>query len=696
MLTFGIGKTSAHGMTANKGDGFTPYHTPHKRTRKVDYETKEFIAWDGEGINLRGPGKPQSYVLFGSSKGHISSTKGLSTFECLEHIIATGQENPGAIHVGFAFNYDANMLVQSLAPVTLGRLHKNGWVRLKRQNGDVFTVTVARGKFFRVTKQKPEYDSKHNPTAKTTVQIYDIFSFFACSFIKAYEDMIGSVPDVIRTGKAARGAFSLDEFDEVQRYWDEEIQLLRELAEELRRRVYNAGLRINQWHGPGALATYSMREHKIKEHMAVGNDEVRLAARHGYAGGRFELFKLGRITRPVWSVDINSAYPHAISQLPSLSDGHWVYVENPTKIRKFGIYHVRLKQGTGFDHAPGPVFHRDSHHNITFPWVTDGWYWSPETTVARRSGAEVMEGWEFHGGDSRPFAFIPDMYEQRREWKRRGISAQIALKLCMNSMYGKLAQRVGWDEQRQQLPPFHQLEWAGWVTSYVRARLFNVMAQIPYDDLVAVETDGIYTTLNPTKLNMINSVELGEWEIGEYDEIMYVQSGLAWLHNDKGWTQKRRGLDPCREGHHPEDCHCEGTFSLNACRSFLTSLHAAPDRSTPWTAYDGRTTRFVGLGHALASRQPTHERHCVWETNKREILPGMAGKRIHVPDSCRGCADGGTAYDTAHSLVVNSRAVWEPRSMAHDIPWERADRESTNNWRDYDESEYDEVTVQYV
>lgn len=673
-----------------------------KRNRVVDQADRKFIAWDGEGINIHGPGKPQSYVLFGSSEGHISDPQGLDAFACLDHIIETGMAHPGAVHIGFGFGYDSNMIVASLAPATLARLHRDGWVRVTRKaDGARFSITFAKGKYFRVTRYKTEYHPKHNSTAKTTVQIFDVFSFFMCSFIKAYKDLVGPLPDIINTGKAARKTFALADWDAIHEYWAVEIQLLKELGIELRRRVFNAGLRIRQWHGPGALASYALTAHGMKSHMMVGPDAVREAARYGYAGGRFELFKVGRIQGPIYGVDINSAYPHAISMLPSLQGGEWRHVTNPEKVTRFGIYKVSLHRGNGFDSSPSPLFHRDRQSNISFPWISEGWYWSPEAWIAKQSGGVISEGWEFVGSGNRPFEWITDMYAQRREWKQRGISAQLALKLCMNSMYGKLAQRVGWNETSKRLPPFHQLEWAGWVTSYVRARLYSVMARIPFDRLIAVETDGIYTTMQPDRLGISDGSALGEWEVTEYEEILYVQSGLAWLrHRDGcvcgkcsgGWESKRRGLDPCREGHAPRVCDCPGTFSLGAAERYLASLHPNPDASVPWPVYKGETTRFVGLGQALQSRSRL-EAHCVWVTEPREISPGLTGKRVHVRSECAACAAGATALELGHDLVIRSLSTVDPQSYPHDIPWEPGSKRAA--WRDV-ASDYDDVTSQYV
>lgn len=647
--------------------------------KSAAYAEREFIAWDGEGINLSGPGHPQSYVLFGSTEDCIKSRTGLRTIDCLEHIIATGQRKPRAIHVAFSFNYDANMICQGLPAEILMRLQKTGKARVKLGSSRFF-ISIARGKYFQVTKYLT--DKK-----KVTVRIFDIFSFFACSFIKAYEGWVGPIPEIIKSGKKGRSNFSLEEFDEMELYWTVEVELMKELAQELRKRVYNANLPISQWYGPGALATKAMRTNGIKAHMADCGSGVREAARYAFAGGRFELYKCGRITDRIYSYDINSAYPFAISQLPSLAEGQWTHVTNPDphKLARFGVYHVRqTNNALPFTRAPGILFHRDPQHNISFPWHVEGWYWTPEASLAANRGAELVEGWEYRGATTLPFDWIPEMYSRRQDWKARGISAQIALKLCMNSCYGKLAQRVGWTVENMRIPPFHQLEWAGWVTSYTRMKLFKLMERIPFSKLIAVETDGIFTTMPPEEFSsrvLDIGPGLGQWEVKEYDEMLYIQSGLAWMRDPDGnWSNKRRGLDPCRKDHSPTECDCPGTPSLNACRTYLDQLHAKPNGKRPWPPYCGETTRFVGMGQALAKRDDFRNHHCVWETVPREIGVGRSGKRVHMWAMCDACKVGATAYDMAHDLVINSSSVNHQWSTPHSIPWEGND-DAHADWR---------------
>lgn len=558
------------------------------------------------------------------------------------------------------------MIVQSLSPVTLTRLHSRGYVRLKHAGAE-YVITYRKSKFFQVTRIFAG--------ERVTVRIYDIFTFFMESFEKAYTKMIGPVPALLSEGKKGRKTFTLGEFAAVKKYWTLEIQMVRELAEELRNRVYSAGLLITEWHGPGALATYSMKEHGIREHMAVTPDAVRLAARYAYAAGRFEIYEVGRTVGKVYGVDLNSAYPAALRLVPSLSEGEWVHEDwrqlpRPHLIHPFGLYYVKLRGKIPIGvTAPSPLFHRDKNHELTFPWDTEGWYWGPEAKQAALSGGTITEAWQYRGWTTRPFAYIDDMYSTRKRWKSEGNSAEMALKLCMNAKTGKAAQRVGWKENGR-IPGWHQLEWAGFVTSYTRAMLYSVMRRIPFHQLIAVETDGFYTTMEPSALGITASADLGGWSVDTYDEVMYVQSGLAWLRKGEctsgscshrngvsgcAWETKRRGLDP-------------ESFELQHCIDYLGTLQPL---QREWPVFKGVTTRFATMGLALAGKDPK-AKHCVWSTDTREISVGRQGKRIHVAQFCDACRMGKTAYDAPHGLII---APIDPRaggvrSYPHSIPWE--------------------------
>ena len=172
--------------------------------------------------------------------------------------------------------------------------------------------------------------------------------------------------------------------------------------------------------------------------------------------------------------------------------------------------------------------------------MTKGWYWKPEIDQATASGEWTsLEGalsW-VPSCTHRPFAFVEGLFAARQEMKREGNPAQLALKVVLNSLYGKLCQRLGGDKGA---PPYHQLEWAGYITSLCRSRVFALAMNNPAA-VVSFETDGVYAT---EPLCPDGDGSLGSWEVTQYDEIVYVTSGLYWLRKGEKWIAKYRGLDP--------------------------------------------------------------------------------------------------------------------------------------------------------
>lgn len=457
-----------------------------QRQKRMDANAeREFIWWDGEGIDVDGRGKPQAYVLFGSSSmDRIVARDGTSLHftDCFELILRVARANPGAWHVGFAFDYDVNQILRHMPYRYLQILNDTGSVKY-----GPYRIEWRRGKSFRVSKT-------HNGTVESVV-IYDIFSFFATSFVKALEtvfkddDRYSEQVAIVVAGKQNRKVFELSELEShVIPYWEAEAILGAALATRFRDLLYSADFPITQWYGPGAVASLVLNRERIRDHMSVPPPEVIEAAQYAYAGGRFEMFRVGRVNQPVWALDINSAYPDALRRLPSLAGGHWRFesigqcmAEIPREnIESFALYHVTLshpqyRQPFYPNTPPGPLFCRLPDGEIRYPWNVEGWYWGPEVEnlchPRIREHVYVFGAYIFEASSEvHPFGFLEDMYAQRAEWKRSGKPEQLALKLGMNSIYGKLAQRIGW-EQKGAAPTFHQLEWAGWVTSYVRATL---------------------------------------------------------------------------------------------------------------------------------------------------------------------------------------------------------------------------------
>lgn len=620
-------------------------------------ENKEFVCWDGEGITFPDHTQ-QEYVLFGNSKGYEISSSALGTQECLELLLTAERDMPNAIHVGFAFSYDVEMILKDVPIYVVRQLKAKG-----RVTWQGYQIEYRKSKWFQVTWK--------TETEHVVCRVWDVFTFFSTSFVVALQEYLGDSPEVqaIAKVKADRKLFTFDELEtKIRPYMREELRTMVLLMNSLRTRLYNADLRITNWHGPGAIATHAMTKRGVKKAMSVIPAEVGEASRFAYAGGRFELFKIGYHHDTVHSYDIRSAYPSAIRHLPNLTTGKWRHVSYPKVIAPFGVYHISFTYSNILTPRPLPFYYRDLHSAVHFPNVVEGWYWSPEAEITNILGkdAVVIEGWEYDDDGSRPFAWIEETYDLRAKWKAEGNPSQLALKLLMNSMYGKFAQRVGY--KGKDSPAWHQLEWAGFVTSHCRARLFKAMLEAhAQDSLIAVETDGIFTS-KPLSLLTVGS-KLGEWEHETYESLIYLQSGFYFKKPlSQDWQSRTRGFD-------------KGSITVETAIASLGKWRPWQDES-PLGSILGESTRFTTMGQWLTYHRPDDWRR-TWVTSARELRLGTDGKRVHRPLFCRSCSQSISPADALHDMTISLTVGGH--TFPHLLPWIDKTTNQVNPFRQIDD-----------
>lgn len=662
------------GMTL-KFDTVDVVELPEQKTR-TQWDTplpdRKMIAWDGEGMKLSGDDKPQHYVMFGCSAdvGGVLVSRDLSTIDILEYIVKIGSQNPQAVHVGYGFRYDVNMIIKGLPDKYLRELKHRGECTFKL--GPVkWRLHWIPGKSFRVTKSWGKR-GKRNGEGYISVKIDDMVSFFACPFLDACESILRETltdadREVIAHGKSARKDNLWSDLESVENYWRAEIRLMQQMAVKFREVMFDAGIMLKDWYGPGAIANYLISKRGLRDH--IQNEppilEVHEASKIAYAGGRFELFRVGRVQGPVYGYDINSAYPAALSRAPSLGmdHGEWVHVESPSVVEEFGVYRITFNyrgKARPIEFHAMPLFHRDPRGSISFPQIVNGWYWSPEAEIAeeigrRHPGSIVLhEGWVWRHDGTRPFGFLQEMFDKRIELGKKNV-VSMPYKLGPNSMYGKLAQRVGWDQKERKPPRSHCLPLAGWITSSCRAQLYRVMSTMPPHELIAVETDGIYTTAHPDKLKLDFGGDLGQWGIDEYDEMLYLQNGVYHRRIGEEWlSPKARGLDIA-------------SVSQPIVETYLREL--SPGEFPALTVQ--MRERFVGLNAAYVKGRGIHVKDHLgkWEAGTRDMEPGGKGKRAHITKVCAECEMGLSAWDSPHRLAIRTRSMGD-MSTPHNLPWE--------------------------
>lgn len=599
---------------------------------------RPFVAWDGEAVNNMVPGsEDHPYSLFGSSLGWRIKSYDLTTLDCLSLLIESEQACPEAIHFGFAFGYDVNMILKDLPLLQLKNLK-----RLTRTRYKGFDIEYVPRKWLRVGYgRKP---------GRTTLRVFDVFSFFGKGLAPVLREYAIGTPeqiDRIDSGKGERPNFLYEDITtSIEPYWETELVLMVDLMDRFREILHGAGIFINSWHGPGAIASYLLRQHNIQLHMDKGSPERILdAARYAYFGGRFEPFVAGYYDGPIYSADINSAYPYSHSRMPSLANGKWVPElgrpeKNPSDIR-LGLY--RIKYQAPYSARPMPLPHRDKSGSVSFSNATEGWFHAPEAgLVFNDPMAEFLESWVFEDDGSYPFDWINELYIKRLELKANGDPTQIAFKLGPNSLYGQVAQRAGW-EHVDGPPKWHQLEWAGSITSECRSMVYAV-ARSAGKALVSVDTDGVLSLAPFQYLPNGDGNALGQWKVTEYTGLFYIQNGIYWLRDSEG-----QWLPPKTRGIPRKKLAFDTIFPVVARgEDICVSQHS-----------------FIGYGTALRGRMDEW-RH--WVDAPRTISFGGTGKRIHTVRSCPACKKGLGRAEGLHMLIpVPGKGGIH--SFPHYLPW---------------------------
>lgn len=558
------------------------------------------VAWDGEGEAVP-DGQPQPYVLLMSSSGVKlwADSPGLHSRAVFKALTDEGAKHPkGTLHFIYGGSYDINQWLKDVPEYLLRRLWRSG-----KCEWESYFIEYRPRKMFRLV----------NRATNKRITIWDAYPWCQSSFVKALESYLGKdYPDLdfIKMMKDRRSSFSREERAEVERYTTLELKALVELCRALIERLYGAGIYVRRWDGPGAAAAALLRERGVKRYKAETPRDVRYAAAVAYSGGRIELLKYGNYERPVYHYDIRSAYPAAMCHLPILAGAKWAHYEQGERapVKRWGLYRVRWSLNATADFYPFyPFCFRNDDGSIYYPPEGESWAWGPEVLAYQRHAdklpdlrveileAYVLEQWR----QASPLDWVRELYELRRQWKAEGNAAEWALKLGINSLYGKLAQTVGWNANRK--PPFYQLEWAGLITSYTRAYLFDMAMQNPHA-IIMFATDGIYAT-EPLEMDVGDG--LGQWEESIHAGITTVQAGVYFVTDDgENWRTWSRGYNP-------------GELSRDA---IIAGWNAGTE------SLGIPQSRFVTLGSALTGKSIAKDWRA-WHTSERSLSLGATGKR---------------------------------------------------------------------
>jgi hypothetical protein len=384
-------------------------------------------------------------------------------------------------------------------------------------------------------------------------------------------------------------------------------------------------------------------------------------------------------------LDVASAYPAAMVEFPSLAGGEWdsapatefqkgslselrAAVEAASCLSTFKIrfqlpiyerYHADARKAVFIPFYPLP--YRDKRGGILFPADGYGWYARDDVLAAiawlerfvpdfprstsrqhRMTKFEIEEAWTLQPGregraNERPFDLIRDRFVERRRIKEAADHAgrydirEKAIKLSLNSIYGKLAQSVGGDGEA---PTVANPYYAAATTAYCRRRLIEAALLDPHA-IVFFATDGIVSTRPLEGLARVRKpgdvVDLGDWEYCEADSGLFVMPGVYTYGKivcDQQGTRTIKPVTKIRGG----DAKKYGA-KLKANQWLIENVFVAwrtpfdPHKPEQFPRIVAPYQKYITAGNALASR---HRWKLAGRWTARPSEPGAGTREINV------------------------------------------------------------------
>ncbi len=394
----------------------------------------------------------------------------------------------------------------------------------------------------------------HGKTTKTLFTVYDLCQFYACSLEKAASKILGehkTAPGVewsrlLETLR--RGGLPAQE---IQDYCRNDARLVEELYRHSERSMKAAGANFDK---PISCASIAVQKFSKSMTHDVPR-EINNAFEETYRGGRIECLKVGHFPR-AYLYDIHSAYPSVMASLPQTT-GQWLPVEK--QIRPDALYaavQVQLKIPRGVHRCPVSV---KGETQLIYPYGSWSQWVDLETYRVLEENdmvGKIRKGFQLLGDvTKKPFQALAEMYQERQ----RQPEQTWALKIIMNALYGKVAERIGkWfpsvfvnkDSEawrgnfwvkKEQWTKRTNFVYASAITSGIRQRMFR---EIPPADVIFYATDGVMVQ-KPITSALDVGPGLGQWsKAEEVTDLVVVGSGIYTYRDSEGVAHtKMRGFE---------------------------------------------------------------------------------------------------------------------------------------------------------
>lgn len=398
---------------------------------------------------------------------------------------------------------------------------------------------------------------------KRSTTVLDAWPFYQCSLDSAARKYLDEGKDPMpRTWfKRVRAVLRGPNRDRFVAYCVKDAALAGRLYRLVAGGMKRLGIEPRRAVSPGTYAACYFRGQMKAERLPRAYQRP---ASRAFYGGRIEVFRRG-LVEDAEVYDIRSAYPAEVAGLVSLQGATVLEEKEPREDAAYGVFRVRWTV------RPGPFVHlvplRLPDGLVIYPSGTwRAWTDLDTLRAARETGAaeaEVLKGWQW----------VPRSWEypwrakvERLFKLRERPEMKLPAKLVLNSLYGKLAERVKvarrlrgvldpredvvwpWGSEgppfvrREERPPTSNVLLAAAVTARVRVRVYKALLAAGNAPVFAA-TDSV-ALLGGSPPPGLLGPSLGSWDREYRGPLLVVGSGVyaRTAQEGPGWSWKVRGF----------------------------------------------------------------------------------------------------------------------------------------------------------
>jgi len=406
---------------------------------------------------------------------------------------------------------------------------------------DGYRITYIPSKLLRIAKIKNKEGAVH---------IYDAPQYYGHKSLDSMsEKYLGENKLETVSGKeiGTSRKYYNENYEEIVKYCKKDAELTLKLALLACDNIEKLGYSFKNPISPATISEKKQieRGYPLELKKMKGNElKANIIAMRSFGGGVFATFKRGNFNCKLYDYDVNSCYPNIMQHLPDWRNGEFVVIEKKVEDYEYGwilcdVDSEYIPQRGTEQYSVKEIYEgigewdmKYTSKKVTYPSglrtaiiTTEEYRWLKKHKEYVKWLGEGY-GWkQISNKYKNPFAWVKDLFEKRKEAKKRGDGALVqTMKLMMNSIYGKTAQK------KNGIGVLTNFCYASYITARARLQMFDVVKE-NYDVIVNVATDGI---LALSKLNLPVSDKLGEWEYNEYTRGIVIGNGIRQLWKKDG------------------------------------------------------------------------------------------------------------------------------------------------------------------